>query len=63
LAAIDEAGQLDLRAAVLSPDGAQRLTSSNKGAPSQAVELGQQVARDLLSQGAAEFIDRSRRQI
>ena len=45
---------------VLSADGSRKLEASLSAAPSGAVPLGQQVAQELLSQGAAELIEQSR---
>jgi hydroxymethylbilane synthase len=49
-------GQLWLDAVVLSPDGRERLVASNSAEPGEAVNLGKLVARELLSQGAADLI-------
>jgi hydroxymethylbilane synthase len=51
---------LSLEAAVLSPDGAQRLSAAGTAPPDEPEALGEKVARDLLAQGAAELIDASR---
>jgi len=52
--------RLVLRGRVLSPNGAQRLEAAQSAPPGQAVELGEQVAAELLAQGAAELIRASR---
>lgn len=53
-------GFIRLVAAVLSPDGAQRLTASEAASTEDAASLGQHVAQTLLDQGAAELIAASR---
>jgi len=55
-----EKGRLSLDAVVLSPDGTRRLTASGSADMATAVALGQQVAGELLAQGAAELIAGSR---
>jgi hydroxymethylbilane synthase len=55
--------QLRLSAVVLAADGSRRLAAENTSASadwSDAEQLGQRVADDLLRQGAAELIDASR---
>lgn len=54
-------GILRLVAVVLSADGSQRLVASEAAAPEDAVRLGEQVAKSLLAQGAAELIAASRK--
>lgn len=54
-------GQLRLEAVVLSPDGRQRLAASGSADAVAAVELGQQVAQELLDRGAAELIAAARK--
>lgn len=51
-----ERGRLVLDAVVLSPDGRQRLVASGAADLPAAVPLGEQVAADLLAQGAAQLI-------
>jgi hydroxymethylbilane synthase len=53
-------GVLQLVAAVLSPDGTQRLLATETAAPADAVRLGELVAENLLAQGAAELIAAAR---
>jgi hydroxymethylbilane synthase len=55
-----EAHRLHLDAVVLSPDGRQKLSAAASAPPEQADEAGRAVAQDLLDQGAAELIERSR---
>ena len=55
-----QGGRLVLDAVVLSPDGQRRLTASGPSDVAAAVTLGQQVAAELLQQGAAELIAASR---
>jgi hydroxymethylbilane synthase len=55
-----QASTLSLSAVVLSGDGAQRVTATKVGSPSEAESLGIQVADVLLAQGAAELIASSR---
>jgi hydroxymethylbilane synthase len=55
-----EGDSLLLDAAVLSPDGARRITANGAAEPSAAVTLGMEVAEQLLAQGAAELIAASR---
>ena len=49
--------QLWLDAVVLVPDGSQRLDRSRQPTPVEAVELGQQVADDLLRTGAQVLLE------
>jgi porphobilinogen deaminase len=51
---------LQLSAVVLSVDGRQRLQASDSSQPNEASALGEQVAEDLLAQGAGELIAASR---
>ena len=53
-------GQLYLDGVVLSPDGRHKLAASAAGAAVDAISLGQQVASNLLAQGAGELIDSAR---
>lgn len=50
------AHSLELWAAVLSPDGTQRIFAEDCGAASDAQSLGEQVAQQLLAQGAANLL-------
>jgi len=52
--------KLHLDAVVLLPDGSQRLTAGANRPPAEARELGQQVADDLLAQGAHELLQAAR---
>lgn len=54
------AGVLRLEAAVLSADGRERLAASAEASPAEAVSLGERLAQELLSHGAAELIAASR---
>lgn len=56
-AAIDSGGQLTLRGAVYSPDGATVIESSQSGPAGEAVTIGQAVADELLVRGARDLID------
>lgn len=47
---------LNLRGVVVSPDGTRRLVGELDGAADGAVELGQRLAQQLLSQGAQEIL-------
>ncbi|GIW81011.1 MAG: porphobilinogen deaminase [Gemmatales bacterium] len=49
--------QLELRGAVLSPDGTKCATGQKTGAIHLAEQLGKELAEDLLRQGAAELLD------
>jgi hydroxymethylbilane synthase len=51
-----ESQRLVLDAVVLSPDGKRRLAANGTAAIADALELGQQVAEQLLAQGAADLI-------
>lgn len=53
--------ELKLEAVVLDPDGSERLFVEQSGPSSQAAELGQQVAEQLLERGAAALITAARR--
>ncbi len=55
-----EAGTLLLRAAVLNPQGTQRLVAEVAGRPHDALDVGRHVAQQLLDQGAAALIAQSR---
>jgi hydroxymethylbilane synthase len=52
---------LHLVGVVLAADGSRRLEASATAAPDQAEQLGQAVAEQLLSQGAGQLIEASRR--
>jgi hydroxymethylbilane synthase len=56
-----EGDLLRLTGRVLSPDGRQMLESTSAAPLAAAMQLGDGVAEDLLSQGAARLIDVSRR--
>ena len=49
-------GELLLDAAVLSPDGRQRIDASGLAAAAEAESLGQRLAADLIARGARELI-------
>lgn len=53
-------GQLNLSGVVLAADGGRRLFAKRSGTADRAMELGQQLAEKLLSQGAAELIAAAR---
>jgi hydroxymethylbilane synthase len=55
-----ESGELVLDAVVLSGDGARKISASGHANPAKAVALGEQVARDLISQGATDLIASAR---
>ncbi|MBV9866616.1 MAG: hydroxymethylbilane synthase [Abitibacteriaceae bacterium] len=57
--ALAVAGSLELWAAVLSPDGAQHVFAEDCGAVSDAQALGEQVAQQLLAQGANRLLENS----
>lgn len=48
---------LTLRAAVLRPDGSERLVGEHTGTAGQAEAIGQQLAVDLLARGACKFLE------
>ena len=52
--------ELKMDAVVLHPEGRTKLTASGTGSVSSAAALGQQLAGDLLQQGAAELISAAR---
>jgi hydroxymethylbilane synthase len=56
-----EEGKLVLEVAVLSPDGTQRLREKSRGAPNEAVRLGETVAAKMLERGAAVLLAREGR--
>lgn len=56
---VDE-GRLTLHAVVLSADGRQRLEASGTAESDDAGKLGAQIAAELIENGAAELIDKSR---
>lgn len=51
---------LNLDGVVLSTDGSKRITAAGSAELTQATQLGEQVASDLLQQGAADLIAASR---
>jgi hydroxymethylbilane synthase len=51
---------LTLSATVLSADGKQKLSAAGSRSPQEAVALGEQVATELLTAGAAQLIAQSR---
>jgi hydroxymethylbilane synthase len=51
-----EGDWLSLRAAVLSPDGKQRVQSQHSGPAALAQAVGEQLAKDLLGLGARELL-------
>jgi len=56
-----ENGKLVLEVAVLSPDGAQRISEKGSGAPGEAEAIGARVARKLRERGAAALLVRETR--
>ncbi|MBI3839619.1 MAG: hydroxymethylbilane synthase [Planctomycetia bacterium] len=60
LARLQPDRQLRLEAVVLSPDGRVRLAASGIAGTGQALELGADVAGQLIAQGASELIQQSR---
>lgn len=52
-----EAGCLRVQAVAVSPDGARCARASAQGASAEPVELSALVIRDLLAQGAGEFLE------
>lgn len=59
-ARIEADGRLALSACVVSVDGARRLDAERRGRRDRPLELGREVADELLAQGAAEIIERAR---
>jgi hydroxymethylbilane synthase len=57
---LEDDGRLKITACVLSRDGKQRLFAERLGNAADAVQIGRQLAEDLLADGAAELIDASR---
>lgn len=55
-----DVGQLSLEAVVLSHDGRERLVASRRGPLSDPASLGNELADELLRQGAARLIDEAR---
>jgi hydroxymethylbilane synthase len=51
---------LELHGRVLCPDGSEKIESRRMGPPSDAVTLGQQLADELMAEGAADLIQRAR---
>jgi hydroxymethylbilane synthase len=56
-----EGGKLFLEVAVLSPDGAQRLSEKDSGLAAEAEAIGKSVARKLREKGAATLLERESR--
>ena len=52
-----KSGRLQLVGKVFSPDGSVQLAASGAAACEDGVDLGQQVAQNLLAQGAARWLD------
>ncbi|KFI29367.1 hydroxymethylbilane synthase [Haematobacter massiliensis] len=52
-----EGDLLRFRGEILTPDGSGRLTVETRGAPADAAEMGEAMARDLLSRAPADFFD------
>jgi hydroxymethylbilane synthase len=55
-----QAGQVRLTAAVLSPDGAQMYESVMSGSVEHAYDIGAEAARDLIGQGAGRLLGENR---
>jgi hydroxymethylbilane synthase len=55
-----ESGRLHLDAVVLSGNGSRKISASASALPANAVQLGEQVAQELLNQGAADLIASAR---
>lgn len=53
---LDEDGSLVLSAAVLSPDGKQKLAAETAGAAEDCIHVGERAASELISQGADELV-------
>ncbi|MCC7474535.1 MAG: hydroxymethylbilane synthase [Pirellulales bacterium] len=60
LATVAPQGRLHLQAVVLTPDGASRLVAACSGELAQPVECGEQLAEDMIRQGAARIIASAR---
>ncbi len=58
---IEDDGRLRLSARVFSHDGAHKLAAEQLGNAADAVQIGRQVAEDLLADGAGELIEASRK--
>jgi hydroxymethylbilane synthase len=57
-----DTGALRLRAVVCSLDGRQAVEGSTTGAPGEAAQVGERLARDLLDRGAEEILEAIRRE-
>jgi hydroxymethylbilane synthase len=57
---LEDDGRLHLSACVLSRDGKRRLSADLLGNAADAVQIGRQVAEQLLADGAADLIQQSR---
>jgi hydroxymethylbilane synthase len=55
-AAIVGDGRLNLRGAVLSPDGSRRVAGEIEGTATEAEALGRRLAEELLARGARELL-------
>jgi hydroxymethylbilane synthase len=51
---------LELKGRVLCPDGSQRIEARRTGPTADAVKLGNELADELLAQGAADLIQKAR---
>ncbi|MCC7085994.1 MAG: hydroxymethylbilane synthase [Pirellulales bacterium] len=57
---LEDDGRLKLTACVLSRNGTKRLFGEHLGNAADAVQIGRQVAEDLLAEGAGAFIEAAR---
>jgi hydroxymethylbilane synthase len=57
---LEDDGRLKLTASVFSRDGKTRLFAEHLGNAADAVQIGRQVAEDLLADGAGELIEAAR---
>lgn len=60
LAAVDEDGYLRLEGSVFYPDGSEVIRGEIEGEAAEAVELGQELAQDLLEAGGRQILASSR---
>jgi hydroxymethylbilane synthase len=59
--AVDDGGELDMQAAVMSLDGSRVIRAHRRGLCADPELLGRQVAKDLTGSGASEILEEARR--
>lgn len=60
LAFVEDDGTLRLEGGVFSPDGREMIRGEIEGDASEAVELGSELAQDLLAEGGKEILEQAK---